>query len=246
VRDSKALAEMLATLTSSNLLDRRDEIGEYVREAFDLPDMPEEEEAEKDSQAAPQPQITEDTEVEDIAAAVVGAREAALSFAEGAMPDELREAEDEFRDEGAEILDAMVRQYLAKLRPLAEQRQWAHMSEVRVPLVGKYRNWLRRYLMAVTELGRNVLAEARDVAEPPPIPNELRSWIRAQAESLANYHAGILAFAAQQTLMNDVQGGMNTDAALRNALAVGTGTLNRQVEEDLLAASEIAVQRLQE
>jgi len=238
VRDSTALAQMLKALSDASLLDRGDEIGEYVRAAFDLPEMPEEETPVEEQQGAPEP------EPEEVETSHVGDdRIEPVLFAEGKASRQLQKAEDEFRAEGEAIIGDMVRQYLQRLRPVVEERRWADMAEVRVPLAGKYENWLRKYLLSVVELGRDAIAATED--KPRPIPNELRQWIRAQARSLAEYHTGIVSFVVRQGLMNDLQGGMDIEAALRNAMALTNATMSGQATEDLLAASEIATEKLQ-
>jgi hypothetical protein len=186
----------------------------------------------------------QEREAQAVAAAILG-HEGAVEFAEGEAPEELAQAEDAMRDEGAGLLDAMVTGFVTRCAPLAEKHDWAGLADVRVPLEGKYANWLRGYLMRVVEIGRDALAASEDVAVEA-LPAEVLSWVRAQADSLAAYHAGILRFAVAQSLMNDTQAGMSAAGALRNAVAVANGAMTRQVGEDLLAASEIAVEKLQE
>lgn len=279
-RDQAKLAALLKDLRDGEFIDRPDAIGDYVREVFGLPEMPETRkeallkaqeardaaardlaaQAPEAAQAAREAQQrgTQEEEAEGegapaqaVAASYLGDGEAALGFAEegagvGAAPAELADAEDAMRAEGAALLDRMVTGFVKACAPAAEARNWAALSEVRVPLVGKYAAWLRGYLMRVLEIGRDALAASEATGAVAAIPNELRAWARAQAESLADYHASSLRFAVVQSLMNDAQAGMDVAAALRNAVAVSNGALTRQVDEDLLAASEIAVERLQE
>jgi hypothetical protein len=269
VDDQKALSALLLDLKNGEFIDRPDEVGDYVREVFGLPEMPEdrrdalEEAREKREEAAliltgqtpvaaaqarqagAQAARNDDEQKADaqaVAASLLGAVEFAEEGA-GEAPAELAQAEDAMRDEGEALLDAMVTGFVKKCGPLAEKRDWAGVADVRVPLVGKYSNWLRGYLMQVVEAGRDAMAAS---APPAPITAEVRSWARAQAQTLADYHAGILRFAVTQSLMNDTQAGMGVAGALRNAQAIGNGAVTAQVDEDLMAASEIVIEKVQE
>lgn len=279
VKEKKAVAELMRLLAGAqeNLLERKDEIGNVIREAVDLPEIPQEEidaeaerkQAEQDAMAAmrekavatagqpapqqppmpPQgmknpgavpkpalpkaPQMAED-----------GTEEPAIEFADATLDKQLDAAQTGLQSEGKRIAQDMIDQYVRKLTPLAEAQDYAAMAEVKVPLVGKYENWLKRYLAQVVDLGRAALQRTAGV-EPGPKSRAVTAWTAAKANVMAETHAASLRSAVLNTMLRDLQAGKPAAQVAKTGEAVMASEITRRLQADLPEAAQEATQRLQ-
>jgi hypothetical protein len=279
VKDKKAVAELMRVLAGAqeNLLERKDEIGNVIREAVDLPEIPQEEldaakeeaaeqkatmaamqakalesanqppvppQGMKSAGAVPKPAAPKVPQAVAAAEPVDDAEPPAVEFADATLDKQLDAAQSGLQSDGKRIASDMIEQYIRKLTPLAEKQDYAAMAEVKVPLVGKYENWLKRYLSQVVDLGRAALTRTAGV-EPGPKSLAVTRWTAAKANVMAETHAASLRSAVLNTMLRDLQAGKVASQVAKTGEAVMASEITRRLQADLPEAAAELTQRVQ-
>ncbi|MGE4406400.1 phage portal protein family protein [Pseudomonas sp.] len=222
VKNKKAIAEVIRMIFDPDLqIERYPEIEEYLREEFRLPPKPE-----------------PDEQRGALAEEVAAEKTAPLQFAAA----DLR-AEKDFADKLRSICQRMIRQYLARLRPLAEKRRYSALREAKVPLVGAVEGAAREYLAEVAGQAAELIK--RETGVEVPVGRQVQRWILAKAALLAERLASNIRWVVLNGLIGDLQGGLRTDAAMRNAERRMTDALAAALTETLPGLAGELVREMQ-
>lgn len=258
-RDLGQWATALNTLVTGGLFHATVEDELWLRGQFELPEIERKQleslEQERKAQEVEKHQA-ELARMTQPAAVPVRATEddcGAHRFAEDATDEQkARQAqEDAFSDRASELLAEIEQGYLNALAPLVRDAQDAakiakgkpidRLPDVAVPGARKYQEFVRGYLLEVFDRGRQALAEETGQKADRPITNELRQWIRAKSETLADSHLSQLRAAVLDRVLTGLRARVPAEEILTAAESAGIEALQ---ENTVRAWSEAATELL--
>jgi hypothetical protein len=207
VLDLDNIGFTLAELVSGQLLTPDAEVEDRVRELYGLPPLPEPAARDQSAEKKPPPAASAAAD-EDAAQKAVAARPLPDHAAPGGpaafaapdvsaigtlfdqIDDDFQQAAGKLLDEYIALMEKAVRPRLAKLdpgAPLSRARVYPLLAKLELPNPDRYAKCVRDYLTTLAQAGADAAAEVTGEAAPA-MSRDLRAFIGAQADLLANRH----------------------------------------------------------
>lgn len=113
----------------------------------------------------------------------------------------VQQSEDEFQASMRDHLQGVFDALNKRVQPLLKNNNTAKVAQITMPDHKLYADMVRDYMLGVFSAARDRLAEELNTKLPDTIPNTVRAWITAKAETIAKQHyANLLAQVQLQTL----------------------------------------------
>ena len=166
---------------------------------------------------------------------------------------EIFSAEDRFGTEGRALLEKMISSFeksagaivdaAAKSDDLSRGKHQLALADLKMTLQPKYKAWLRDFLMGIVDLG--AAAAADETGQPlPAIPNELRSFVTAQAQILTKKHMADLEFVAINQAQRDLDARLGRDTVMANVRTQLREQSNQNLQASLADAIRAVTDQL--
>lgn len=232
-----AIGHALAALVNKQLLTPDTAVENAVRDMMNLPEIPD---GQQRNTPPPDPSDAQAPRTPSRGAAVAPTCDhVAHSSAHprASAPDteirrtqrRIQQDEDKLVAEGRALLTKQLEGFEKAAAPIVDQalsatpltRGKAHLAlaVLQVPYCNEYRAWLKGMLLDVVRGGMEA-AKEQTGKDPGAIPNELRSFVDAQATVLADKHTQDLRFVAVSRLQRDIDARLGRTQAMHNVRQV--------------------------
>jgi len=251
-----AIAEALNGLATATLVTPDRDTEDTLREMYDLPPKPEEEEAPETPETIPQEDVGASRQYRPRARRVrPPARTAQRQRIRLRARDQdrfdrtdrsLAAAKDAFQRDMMALVKRQHAELKKQLEPLLERfrksddlskgKHIREMQKIDVPLVGTYENLIGDWLRDFYAAARDEAAKAAGVEPSTTIPNAVRTWLATKAQVIAQKHGEALRAAVLLEVLETVRKEIPTDRLLWNVEQISRKRASLDVTEDLVAA----------
>jgi hypothetical protein len=142
---------------------------------------------------------------------------------------------DAFQTKAGDLISAMIERLARTARPLLDKlsqdqplsrgKVYPILAALEIPQRAAYLTLIREYLWTLIQAGRQVAADMTGSASPA-VPNELRSYVNAQADLLVEKHLADLKFAFTQQVLDGAAGTITVDQMVNDARQAARAKVN--------------------